>query len=50
MNVVLQLLKHDFIYRSDLEEKNGCHVGTCGWWQRVVVVVVEFEFFISLSL
>ena len=44
------LLMHYFVYRSDLEENNGCDAGTGGWWQRVVVVVVEFEFLISLSL
>ena len=44
------LLMHDFVYRSNLEENNGCDAGTGGWWQRVVVVVVEFEFLISLSL
>ena len=50
MNAVFMLLMHDFVYRSNLEENNGCDAGIDGWWQRVVVVVVGFEILISLSL
>ena len=38
MNILFKLLIHDFVYISDLEEKDGYNGNTSVWWQCVVLV------------